>query len=332
MSMLQPKPQRRAAEWYAKLRSGRLEASDDKAWSEWMQASEEHSQAFDDVQLTWELCEEVRERPVIQALLKDLDSPTNLPKRSLGGSLLWSTVPRRFGMAAAVPLVAGLVIAVVMRNRPVTLAYATAVGEQRVETLADGSTISLNTATRVQVRYSRDLRRIELSSGEALFNVTKDSSRPFEVHALQGTVTAVGTEFDVQIKQSAAAVSVLSGTVAVRANSRSQAGDPTKVSGGQALDFTSDGTTSPLRGADIDKVRAWQAHRIVFTNVTLSDALLEYNRYIATPIVIGDASLGTRRINGVFRIGEPASFLNALEQGLHTSAVRTDSAIILQPR
>jgi transmembrane sensor len=297
-----------------------------------MQANEEHSQAFDDVQMTWEMCDEVRERPVIQALLKDLDVPTKRESRNSRFSLIWGTAPRRFTMAAVVLLVAAVVVAVVMRTRPVTLEYATAVGEQRVETLADGSTISLNTATRVQVRYSRNIRRIELSSGEALFNVTKDSRRPFEVHALQGTVTAVGTEFDVQITQSAAAVSVLSGTVTVRADSRSQVGDPTKVSGGQAVDFTTDGGTSAVRVADIDKVRAWQAHRIVFSNVTLSDALLEYNRYITTPIVIGDANLGTRRINGVFRIGEPASFLNALEQGLHTTAVRTDSAIILQPR
>ena len=33
-----------AAEWFAHLRSGRLDSRDDKAWGEWMSAGAEHDQ------------------------------------------------------------------------------------------------------------------------------------------------------------------------------------------------------------------------------------------------------------------------------------------------
>ncbi len=79
-------------------------------------------------------------------------------------------------------------------------------------------------------------------------------------------------------------------------------------------------------------VRGWQAHRIVFTDMALSDALDEYNRYTKIPIVLGDKGLATRRINGVFRIDDQTSFITALEQGLHVAATPAEKSIVLKPR
>jgi transmembrane sensor len=323
----------RAAQWFARVRSGHFESPGDKAWVHWMDADARNSQAYENIELAWELCEELRDRPRIREMLNDLDV-TRAGRRAAGAKarLFGWGVSWRAGVAVAALILVSAATALFIRNRPSTAEYATAVGEQRVVTLADNSTISLNTATRVQVRYSGALRRIELLDGEALFSVTKDSERPFEVHALRGTTTAVGTEFDVQIMGAAAAVSVLTGTVAVQATENPPVGGTTQISAGQAVDYTADGTTSAIRGADTNKVRAWQAHRIVFTDVSLADALTDYNRYIKIPIVIGNAGLATRHINGVFRIGDQRAFLDALEQGLHVTATQTDSGIVLQPR
>jgi transmembrane sensor len=87
---------------------------------------------------------------------------------------------------------------------------------------------------------------------------------------------------------------------------------------------------SAIRPADAGRIRGWQAQRIVFSDVALSEALREYNRYIKVPIVLGDPSLATRRINGVFRIGDENAFLGSLQQGLHVKISKTDSQTMLQ--
>jgi transmembrane sensor len=322
-----------AAEWFARLRSGHMTSPDDKAWEEWMARGPDNLTAYENVELAWEISEELRDRPKIESLLREADltltrSAGAPPSRGLfGGRVSW-----RAGAALAAVVLVCAVTAVFVVTRVSVTEYASGVGEQRTVTLPDNSTLSLNTGTRVQVRYSHGLRRIDLLAGEAAFAVTHDSERPFEVRALHGATTAVGTEFDVQITGTTATVSVLKGAVLVRPSDTLNTATFTQVSAGQAVDYTAEGSTSAIRSADGGKVHGWLAQRIVFSDVTLADALADYNRYTKTPIVIGDPALGERRINGVFRIGDQAAFINALEQGLHVSATPDGPSIVLQPR
>ena len=321
-----------AAEWFARVRSGRLDSPDDKAWDEWMSADARNAQSYESVELAWELTEELRDRPLIQGMLRDAD--LSLTQRRETPAKAWAFGLRpswRMGAAAAALVLICAATAVFVATRPGVEVYATDVGQQRTVTLADNSTISLNTATQVRVSYSRALRRIEILNGEAAFSVTHDRDRPFEVHALRGTTTAVGTEFDVQILGAMTAVSVLQGTVTVRPTEGREDGNSTQISAGQAVEYK-DGATSAIRSADAGKVRGWLAQRIVFSNVALAEALADYNRYIKTPIVLGDPDLGVKRINGVFRMGDETAFLDALEQGLHLTATPTPTGTVLQPR
>src|SRR6202042_1912925 len=78
---------------------------------------------------------------------------------------------------------------------------ATAVGQQRNVTLADGSIVTLNTNTILETDLSRSVRQIYLRKGEAHFQVAHDRSRPFLVHAGDAVVRAVGTEFEVRLRE-----------------------------------------------------------------------------------------------------------------------------------
>jgi transmembrane sensor len=320
-----------AAEWFARVRSGRLDSRDDEAWGEWMSTDARNAQSYENVELAWEVSEELRDRPLIEGMLRDVE--LSLTRRRASPAKGWAFGLRpswRIGAAAAA-LVLICAAALFVATRPGVDVYATEVGQQRTVTLADNSTIALNTATQVRVHYSRALRRIEILNGEAVFTVTHDANRPFEVHALRGTTTAVGTEFDVQISGETTAVSVLEGTVTVRPTEGREDGSATQISAGQAVEYK-DGATSAIRAADAGKVRGWLAQRIVFSNVALAAALTDYNRYIKTPIVLGDPNLGAKRINGVFRMGDERAFLDALEQGLHLTATATPTGTVLQPR
>ena len=93
--------------------------------------------------------------------------------------------------------------------------YATGIGEQRSLALADGSTIELNTHSKIRVRFTADRRTIDLVEGQALFHVAKDKTRPFIVQSDGTKVRAVGTEFDVYRRMTGTTVTVIEGRVAV---------------------------------------------------------------------------------------------------------------------
>jgi transmembrane sensor len=97
----------------------------------------------------------------------------------------------------------------------VSSVYTTGMGEQRFLKLADSSTVELNAKSRVRVHFTRDERAVDILAGEALFNVTKDSARPFVVGVGGMRVSVVGTQFDVYKKAHATVVTVVEGRVSV---------------------------------------------------------------------------------------------------------------------
>jgi len=326
-----------AGGWFARLRSGRVDERVDAAWSRWMTEADTHAKAFENTELAWELSSDLEGRPKIEALLRDLDAQFPADARRAAAQLIPGRGPfavlaqswRLAGLAALALLCVGIVT-FFMLNRTSVTDYTTEIGEQRTITLPDDSHVLLNTATHVRVTYSRSLRRIDLLSGEALFQVQKDARRPFEVHALNGVTTAVGTEFDVQVNGASAAVAVLVGTVKVEGSAGDPKGQSVQVTLGQAVDYSAAGDLSAVHAADANRIRAWQAHRVVYTDMALASALQDYNRYLRVPIVVGDPSLAARHVNGVFRIGDQTAFIHALEEGLHVKAVATGSEIVLQ--
>jgi transmembrane sensor len=313
-----------ASEWFARIRSGELDAASAQEWAAF--AAEPHNElALEQREAAWALSADLADRPAIGALLAEADRQLagkgSAPGRRPGTPRLWAWA------AAASVAVLALGLLLLQRGRAVVEDYSTAVGEQRVVTLADQSAITLNTGSSVRVSYSRGLRRVDLVRGEALFTVAKNPARPFEVHALRGVTTAVGTQFDVQLGADAATVSVLEGAVTVAAGSGA-----TPVAAGEVVAYGADGRVSAPRPANVTRIRGWVSRRIVFSDEPLAQALEDYNRYSTAPIVLADPALGLRHINGVFRIGDEQAFLGALEQGLQLKATRSDAQIVLAPK
>ena len=95
------------------------------------------------------------------------------------------------------------------------LHFETRHGEQQTHRLADHSVLHLNTDTAVTVRYSDRERLVTLTSGEAEFEVTHESARPFRVFAGSAEVVDLGTRFDVRLGHQSTVVTVVEGHVAV---------------------------------------------------------------------------------------------------------------------
>lgn len=220
---------------------------------------------------------------------------------------------RRGLMAAAGgALAAGAVAAVtaswVRRDR-----YSTRLGEVRAIALQDGTVVTLNTQSAIAVSYSRRYRRIQLISGEALFDVAKDASRPFLVSAGLAQVRAVGTSFTVShLPAAPVEVMVREGVVEV--------GDAASTKPAVLrLGASEKATVSPtaivgraLSGAELRRRLSWRDGQLSFEGETLGEAAAEYARYSDVRIVIDDPSLRGRAIVGLFQTNDPVGFAKAV--------------------
>src|SRR3546814_11650488 len=77
--------------------------------------------------------------------------------------------------------------------------YRTVLGERRVVTLADGSTVSLDAASEVRVAYSERARELALVRGQARFDVATDPHRPSAVQAHDQRVVVTGTALHINL-------------------------------------------------------------------------------------------------------------------------------------
>lgn len=194
--------------------------------------------------------------------------------------------------------------------------YFTGVGESKRVVLDDGSHVELNAKSAIAVHYAADHRSVVLLAGEAFFEATPDPSRPFVVEASGGTVTALGTAFDVAVEGRSAHVAVAQHRVAVASGGREVI-----VSEGQQSAYAARSTPQPAVPADIDLATSWRRGRLIFENRPLGDVVEALGRYHQGYVYIANAALRSRRVSGVFRIDDPLAALDEIESslGLHTT-------------
>lgn len=199
--------------------------------------------------------------------------------------------------------------------------YATAVGEQRSITLADGSVVDLNSQSRLRTRYTDREREVQLLSGEAIFKVAKNPHRPFRVRVGTTDIVAIGTAFNVDAHDARTVVTVIEGKVRVTGASDRQstpALSPVELERGEQVVIAGDRPAPKVEPVDPAKVIAWTQRRLIFENTPLETVAAQFARYHTRTIRLGNDSLKDRRITGVFDAHDPASLIEFL---------RTDHAI-----
>lgn len=245
---------------------------------------------------------------------------------------------RRVGTTAVLTLATCLIGTLAWRN-PVlgTQVLRTGIGEQRIHTLPDGSTVALNTGTTVTTAYRLLSRELWLEQGEAAFSVAT-GWRSFVVHSGAAQVRDIGTVFMVRRLPEGSRVTVLEGEVEV---ARRLPDGTLEVPGlrlhtRQRVDVpdTLQQAVSAVDTVNVTDVQAWRQGRLVFSNTALSDVIAEIQRYRKGEIRLGDASLATLRLSGVYDARDVEALLDALPRALPI-VVRRDAegqVLIQAPR
>jgi transmembrane sensor len=299
-----------AAQWVARTDRGSLAPEETAALEQWLAESARHRGAYARAQaaLTYfnaALVEAIDEAgaPALDDRRPHFDpAPAPLTRRRV----LWASG----GVAAAA---AASVATFIVRASPQSINYTAQRGEIRLVPLADGSLITLDTASAVAVQFARDTRSIELLAGRALFDVAKDKTRPFIVTAGGLRVQAVGTSFvvrkpethppEVLVREGIVDVDHRAGNAPIRvgANTRVVA----SANAGPALNVMS------VDPAAVSRELAWRQGMLAFEDVTLALVAEEFARYSETHILIPDPKLAAQRITGVFAANNPLSFAHA---------------------
>lgn len=280
-----------AAVWFVEFRAGDVDAAGRRVFDNWIRSSPEHLRAYLELAAVWEE----------SASLGGLHSEDLIAFARQEGNVvsldLVSPPPRRKAAAPRWLLAAGLALFVLSAavmllwhsdRNPV---YATTARERRVLRLEDGSSVELNSRSRIQVRFSPQQREVELLEGQALFQVAKDSHRPFVVSSDELRVRAVGTQFDVNRKTTGTTVTVVEGRVAVSTQ---------LLSAGDQLTVSDQTSRREPQHASAAAATAWTQGQLVLDSQTLAEVIEEFNRYSPRHLVVEDRASPPLRLSGVF--------------------------------
>lgn len=281
-----------AAEWHGRLGGRNVDARMIEDFFTWRQ-SPANAEAYRRVETVWSGAGKLAADPQVNEALEAAFSRRTQRRRP----------PRLLLGLAAVGAAAALAggFSFWLQSRTV---FSTGVGEERLVQLADGSSVRLDTASRVRVRFDGDRRFIELQEGQAFFTVAHDAGRPFVVAAGDAQVTALGTVFDVRREAAGVKVVLVSGAVEVA----DKTGAAKRMTAGQQARVTKAGVAT--RAADVDAETGWIDGRIVFRDAPLRAAVAEVNRYLPEKIVLDETVTGRASVNGVFRTGDRDAFVS----------------------
>lgn len=228
--------------------------------------------------------------------------------------------------------------------------YETQLGEHLYLTMSDGSKITLGALTKVSTHYSPTRRIVLLEGGEALFSVAKNRYRPFTVVAAGGTVTAVGTGFNVRSDLNRVTVTVTEGAVDVAPT------DTAPTSGVAKSDVASNDTvvklprgphwqpTRLLKGQEVTYDEAqgrgsvapapigateWLSGRLQYRQVPLKYVAADVQRYFDKPIVLVD-TVGNYEFTGTIYQTEVDDWIRALEKIFPVRVSESDAQILVQ--
>jgi transmembrane sensor len=331
-----------AALWLIEFDAG---TADRAQFAAWLQASPRHVEEFLAVSAVWHVAQGIdRARQIdvgglIAAAMRNVHPLDDAHARPELPVARHRALPQRWFRQVAAAC-AALLIGVAVWSAYALRApqYVTGIGEQRALKLPDGSLVTLNTRSRIRVRFDEAERRIELAAGEAHFDVQPDPARPFRVVASGAVVQAVGTQFNVRRAERGTTVAVLSGIVQVAprrptqqaGNAVSADESSARLVAGEQAHLSLTGELLGKEPADLDRISAWRARRLIFRDQPLSDIATEFNRYNATQLVVEGSRTGARRMTGVFDADDPSALLSFLERESDIVIDRRDTSIVIR--
>lgn len=298
---------REAATWLARLQSRRDPEIENK-FHRWRDRDPAHAEAFERVAASYQ-----------QAGLLRYSALAAVPSRAVARSR-FRAPSYSWSLAAALMLLVSAGIYLTLAREFWTggteaVMLSTKVGEIQSFNLADGSKVTLDTASRVEIEIGHLGRRAVVKAGRARFDVA-NAGGPFIIEAGSSVASATGSVLDVEESGNEARVDVLAGSARIGWSG----------AGGSALRLAPGEAIMAVRGSPIEKRSVgpapdWTRGMLEFDGTPLGAAVALANRYSNSKIVLSQG-LEKLRITGAFRAGDNLGFARTLAAAFHLSVSR----------
>jgi transmembrane sensor len=315
-----------AADWWVKQDRGALSELESVEFEKWL-ADPHHARAYRRVRKACETMDGAQADPTIaalrQAALEIPRAPRWVRTGIVAGTLAAACAAVAIGVLWFRPAAAPSAPVAAADIRTGT--YRTHVGEQQTVTLSDGSRVTLDTLSALDVSFSPSTRLVNLHAGRARFEVAHDA-RPFVVQAGSHRARALGTAFDVRLNGEDLDILLVEGSLlveplssgAVRRRATPEAAAVTLAPGQR---FSTAAGRPRVTSAEVKRETLWLDGFVEFDDQRLDLAVAEINRYAVTPIRIRNPAVASMRISGIFHTRQSQRFLEVV-QGLLPVEVR----------
>lgn len=328
-------PAQLAARWLA--REDLDQSPQREHFAAWLEASEENREAWTQAHKMWDVFGEAEDSDMIAALTRAARQagPERLAEPFRPWLIAASVSAAIFSTALLVAVQRGWFERSAAPARVATGAasslatfgkadYLTGAGQKSIVDMPDGTRLTLDADSAIDVAYAKDRRDVRLLRGHVFFDVEHDPDHPFAVLAGERVITALGTQFDVKLAPGALRVVLAEGSVSIGPIATEEAAPPVKLRPGQAFSIET-GAASKVSPADLNEALAWKQGVVEFRDQTLSQAVGVLNRYTRAQIVIKDPKVAALRITGVFTTGDIQRFGRSVAEVLPVRMVARDA-------
>ncbi len=217
------------------------------------------------------------------------------------------------GAALTTCCLLGIIVITQYLGSPKTTTYTSAKGEIKSVELPDGSVVTLSGNSHITYKKEGVLRRVELISGEAFFDVKTAKESPLSVSAGGIKIKVVGTQFNVNAGVDRIRVDVLEGVVKVSCQSddSKQSLEPIRLVAGQSVVKSKLGELEK-KSVRLSDIAPWKNGRLRYKAVPLKELLYDVNRYYSGEIILADKSLENENVSASFNIENIGDFPEAI--------------------
>lgn len=326
-----------AARWCLRMADAPLAPDECDALDRWIASDPANGPAFEQAVAVWQAIDTTTALPeMIQYRAQAVESLRKANARRWAPP---SFDRLRWPVALAACFAVVMLVGALLFYDPARV-YETEIGERRVVTLADGTRLTLDGASRVDVRMERDRRRLELVSGRARFDVAPDPLRPLSVLANNRLTVATGTAFSVELLSGQVRVVLYEGAVEVMAQGADGAtrrllaprAEAERLTPGRELIASTVDTRLRVAETDVARSLTWESGSLSFDREPLQLAVERLNRDARAQLVIEDRTIAAYPISGTFVAGDVEAFVEGVGALYPVVATRSDTGIALKRR
>lgn len=315
-----------AARWFIRIRKAGPDDPERSRFEAWLMSDPSHAREYSFIAETWEAFDSTSR---LQSLAKAMERKRDQlvqQKNKLGKLAKQGFLSVLLSVGAGL---GGHAIWSEWQAQPVLqAAYSTSSGEIKNISMDDGTQLVLNGGAKVHVTYYRDQRTVVLTQGEVIFNVARDSKRPFIVDSRNARVTVLGTRFAVNRLEHMVRVSVDHGSVRVEKRRAEDNAEPDYVilRDGQVAEIHPEQGPRLVERKAADAF-AFQNGSLVFENATLGEIAETLSRHRRTPVRALWGHSHASQITAVLQVHDIENFIRMLPQianvRVHETATET---------